>query len=192
MDKGSPVSPKEAFSLFKEAIDKAVAERDVELLGGLIRKPPQYEQVRDYLADIIEDLLNKRISFPNRKPKQDLEEKRQALAGRVWEVKKEKNWKLRAVVDFVAEEMRSSSSTVWAAWGEFGPVLVATDLLRERYDLDAIIDDFMTAAREGRKLSDEEMRVLNNFRRMRREPGADLQLFARVATPHFCYEDLHT
>ena len=165
MDKRSPVSPKEAFSLFKEAIDKAVAERDVELLGGLIRKPPQYEEVRDYLADIIEALLSKRISFPNRKPKQDLEEKRQALAGRVWEVKKEKNWKLRAVVDLVAEEMRCSSSTVWAAWGEFGPVLVATDLLRERYDLDAIIDDFMTAAREGRKLSDEEMRVLNNFLR---------------------------
>jgi hypothetical protein len=163
MDKGSPVSPKEEFSLFKEAIDKAVAERDVELLGGLIRKPPQYEEVRDYLANIIEALLSKRISFPNRKPKQDLEEKRQALAGRVWEVKKEKNWKLRAVVDFVAEEMPCSSSTVWAAWREFGPVLVATDLLRERYDLDAIIDDFMTAAREGRKLGDEEMNVLNDL-----------------------------
>ena len=163
MDKERRLSPKEAFSLFKEAIDRAIAERDVELLGGLIRKTLQYQEFRDYLADMIEALLTKKIKFPNRKPKQDLEERRQALAARVWEVKKEKNWKLRAVVDFVAEEMRCSSSSVWAAWGEFGPALVASDLLRERYDIDAIADNLMTAAREDRKLSDEEMHILNNL-----------------------------
>ena len=44
------VDPKEAFSLFKEAIDRGVRERNIELLGGLIRERLNQE-VRDYLAD---------------------------------------------------------------------------------------------------------------------------------------------
>jgi hypothetical protein len=172
MDKGRRVGPKEAASFYREVIDKAVAERNTELLGRLIRKPPQYQEVRDYLADIIEALLSKRISFPNRKPKQDLEEERQNLAARVWEVKNEQGWKLRSVIDFVAKERRRSPSTVWAAWGQFGSVLVATEILRERYDVDAIANTIMTG---GRKLGDEEMDVLNNFVRDSLEIQRDLR-----------------
>ena len=58
---------------------------------------------------------------------------------------------------FVAKEMLCSPSSVWAAWRDFGPVLLATDFLRERYDIDALSDSLMTAARDGRKFSDEEM-----------------------------------
>jgi hypothetical protein len=163
------VASETAGQLYKQAIDKAVTERDIEFLVRLIRKPPRYQEVRDHLANVIEGLLSKRKSFPNRKPKQDSEEKRQHLAARALEVKKEKGWKLRAVVDFVAEEMRCSPSSVWAAWRDFGPVLLATDRLRERYDIDAIAETIMTAAREGRKASDEEMNILNSFAQESRE-----------------------
>ncbi len=115
------VDPKEAFELFKEAIDRAVRERNIELLGGLIREPPGYQKVRAYLAHTIEALLTKRISFPNRKPKQNLEEQALAFAERVFRAKKEKGWKMRSVVDFVAKKSRCSPSTVWAAWTRLEP-----------------------------------------------------------------------
>jgi hypothetical protein len=74
-----------------------------------------------------------------------------------------KDWKLRAVVDFVAKEKRCSPSTVWSAWGQYGPSIVATEILSEQYDLDALVDNLMKAAREGRKkLTDEEMTALKN------------------------------
>jgi hypothetical protein len=44
---------KEAVAKFwKEAISTAIEQRNIELLGGLIRKPlPQ--EIRDHLADVI-------------------------------------------------------------------------------------------------------------------------------------------
>jgi hypothetical protein len=158
------LSEEEAAKVYKEGIDQAVIERNIELLVGLISKPRLPQETRDYLANVIEGLLSKRISFPNRKPKQDLEEKRLELVARALEVKKEKGWKLRAVIDFVAEEMRCAPSTAWAAWRDFGPALVAADHLRERYDIDALAHTIMTAAREGRRrLSDEELSSLTSF-----------------------------
>jgi hypothetical protein len=41
MGKVVRVGPKETADFFKEFIDQAVAERNIEWLGGLIRKPPQ-------------------------------------------------------------------------------------------------------------------------------------------------------
>jgi hypothetical protein len=165
------LSKEAAAKFWKEAISTAIEQRNIELLGGLIRKPlPQ--EIRDHLADVIEGLLSKQISFPNRKPKQDLEDTRCELACRVRDVKKEKDWKLRAVVDFVAKEKRCSPSTVWSAWGQYGPSIVATEILREQYDLDALADNLMKAAREGRKkLTDEEMTALKNVF----EVGSELQ-----------------
>ena len=85
--------------LFKDWIDKAVRDRDVAWLTDLIRRADTLRpEIREHLAAVMEGLLTKKIKFPNRKPKQDLEEKRQAIAERVWEVKKTKGWKLRSVV----------------------------------------------------------------------------------------------
>ena len=151
------LSKEEAAQWYKEAIDEAVTERNIELLVGLISKPQLPQEARDYLAAVIEALLSKRKNFPNCKPKQDLEEKRGPLAERVWEVKKEKGWKLRAVIDFVAEEMRCSPSSVWTAWGDFGPALLAGDHFRHRYDIAALVDTIRTAGREGSNLGDAEV-----------------------------------
>ena len=168
------LSKEEAAEWYKEAIDEAVTERNIELLVGLISKPQLPQETRDYLAGVIEDLLSKRKSFPNRKPKQDLEEKCCQVAARVLAVKKEKGWKLRAVVDLVAEEMRCSPSSVWAAWRDFGPALLAGDHFRHRPDIAALVDTIMTAGREGKKLSeakvgfgkklsDEQMNMVNRL-----------------------------
>src|SRR5262245_42232242 len=113
------LDPCEAARFYKDGVDQALRERDIDLLVHFIRRPPAEQEARDYLAQVIEGLLTKKIGFPNRKPKQDLEGKRQALAERVWEIKKEKGWKLRSVVDSVANEMRCSPRTVWSAWRVF-------------------------------------------------------------------------
>ena len=148
---------------FKDWIDGAVRDRNIAGLTDLIRTADTLRpETREHLAAVIEGLLTKKIKFPNRKPKQDLEEKRGAIAERVWEVKKTKGWKLRSVVDSVAKEMRCSPRTVWAAWDEFGSVLVATEVLRERYDIDALVEAVMTAPLAGAKLSDEQMKTLDD------------------------------
>jgi hypothetical protein len=150
--------------LFKDLIDEAVRDRDVALLTHLIRRADTLRpEIREHLAAVIEGLLTKKIKFPNRKPKQDLEEKRLAIAVRVREVKKTKGWKLRSVVDSVAKEMRCSPRTVWSAWDEFGSALDATEVLSERYDIAALVEAVMTAGRAGAKLSDEQMKALNNL-----------------------------
>jgi hypothetical protein len=59
--------------------------------------------------------------------------------------------------------MRCSPRTVWSAWDEFGSALVATEVLSERYDIDALVEAVMTAGRAGAKLSDEQMKALNNL-----------------------------
>jgi hypothetical protein len=159
MDK---LGPEETRAFWRETIAEAVAQRNNELLGALIRKPPVCQESRDHLADVIEGLLSKQISFPNRKPKQDLEEKQCALAARVREIQKEKEWQLRSVVDFVAKETQCSASTVWAAWGKHGPPIIAGEILRERYGLDPIHDMFVRKGRgvEFGKATDEEMNLL--------------------------------
>jgi hypothetical protein len=55
--------------LTKEVLDRAKEERDVKFLLGLIRKNPKMEQkVRDYLAQILEDLINRKIRRPAHRP----------------------------------------------------------------------------------------------------------------------------
>jgi len=148
-------------NLFNDAIDDAVRNRNIEFLIDLIRRDNLRPEIREHLATVIEGLLTKKISFPNRKPKQDLEEKRQAIARRVLEVKKTKRWKLRSVVDFVAKEKRLSPKTVWTAWGYWGPALVAGELLREKYDLDRLFNAIKVTGQEWKKLSDEDAKILN-------------------------------
>ena len=162
------LSKEEAIEVYKEGIDQAVRERNIELLVGLLSKPHLPQEIRDYLANVVEDLLSNKKSFPNRKPKQDLEEKRRALAARVREVEKEKGWKRRSVVDFVTKEMRCSKSTVWGAWREYGPVLIATEIFRERYDLDAVLDAmFDRLSKSGRvefgRATEEEIKIFRTF-----------------------------
>jgi len=130
----------EDLSFWKEFIAEAVAQHNIEWLGDMIRKPPACQERRNHLADVIEGLLSKRISFPNRKPKQDLEERDVALAGRVREIQKEKKWKLRSIVDFVAKERRCSASTVWAAWRDHGPAIITGEIMRERYGREKLLE----------------------------------------------------
>ena len=100
MSEPRKLTPAEATAFYRDGIDEAVKTHDVALLAHLIRTPNNLTpEAREHLAAVIEGLLAKKIKFPNRKPKQDLEEKRQAIAGRVWEVKKTEGWKLRSVVD---------------------------------------------------------------------------------------------
>jgi hypothetical protein len=156
------LTPAEATAFYRDGIDQAIRTHDVALLAELIRTANTLTpEARDHLAAVIEGLLTKKIKFPNRKPKQDLEEKRQAIAEHVWRVKKTSGWKLRSVVDSVATEKKCSPQTVWAAWGIYGPALVGTELLRAKYDLDSLVDGLMAAGRAGKKLSDEEMKALN-------------------------------
>jgi hypothetical protein len=169
----SKLDSEETLAFWKEFIAEAVAQHNIEWLGDMIRKPPACQEVRDYLADVIEGLLSKRISFPNRKPKQDLEERDVALAARVREIQKEKKWKLRSIVDFVAEEKRCSKSLVWAAWSEHGPPIITGEILLERYGREKLLEislpreiradwgkpDSGGGAKFG-KLTDEEMNLL--------------------------------
>jgi hypothetical protein len=150
-------------NLFNDAIDKAVRERNVAFLTDLIRRNSLAPEIREHLAAVIEGLLTKKIKFPNRKPKQDSEEKHQVLAERVWEVKKTTGWKLRSVVDSVAKERRCSPKTVWSAWAVFGPALEAGEVLREKYDTDALVEAVMRVGPEGAKLSEEQMKALENL-----------------------------
>ena len=110
-------------NLFKDSIDKAVRDRDVAWLTDLIRRADTLgPETREHLAAVIGGLLAKTIKFPNRKPKQDLEEKRKAhrLAS-VGSKKIQKGGSLASVVDSVAKEMRCSPRTVWSAWNKIWP-----------------------------------------------------------------------
>ncbi len=117
------------------------------------------------MASVIGGLLSGETSFPNRKPKQDLETKRQAIAERVWEVKKTTGWKLRSVVADVAKEMRCSVGTIWSAWGEFGDTLARGEALSEKYDLDALVAAMKAAGSQFGKLPDEYVKMLENIQR---------------------------
>jgi hypothetical protein len=94
-----------------------------------------------------------------------LETKRQAIAERVWEVKKTTGWKLRSVVADVAKEMRCSVGTIWSAWGEFGDTLARGEALSEKYDLDALVAAMKAAGSQFGKLPDEYVKMLENIQR---------------------------
>ena len=58
------LSTETAGKLCKQAISTAIAERNIELLVDLIRKPPPQE-IRDHLADVIEG--NPKRTFARRR-----------------------------------------------------------------------------------------------------------------------------
>ena len=124
------VASETAGQLYKQAIDKAVSEHDIELLVDLIRRPPRSQEIRDHLANVIEGLLSKRKSFPNRKPKQDFEEKRQALAVRVWEVKKRKGMEAPSLSLILLSGKRGARRAVS---GQHGVTLDLSCLLPMRF-----------------------------------------------------------
>ena len=113
----------------KEGIDDAVSARDVEFLTDLIRLAGELDaDVKEYLADVIRDLLTDKRKFPRRRPPKALitfanGREQPSIEFRVWQTKKRKGYKkVESAIDDVAKELKITPRTVYKYWRKFDPI----------------------------------------------------------------------
>jgi hypothetical protein len=106
----------------KSRLEKAEKERDVEFLLGLVRtNPPMEQEVRHYLAKILEDLINRKIRRPAHRPaKTATEARRYKIATRALQIEEQANRKkMSQSVAETAEEFGVSVSFVYGCLNRY-------------------------------------------------------------------------
>jgi hypothetical protein len=105
----------------KAHLEKAKEKRDVEFLLRVVRTNAEMEQdVREYLVEILEGIINRKIKRPPHRPaKSETAQRRYRIAERVLEIeKKADRKKISQSVDEVAQEFGKSISFVWGCLKE--------------------------------------------------------------------------
>jgi hypothetical protein len=100
----------------KAHLENAKEKRDVEFLLRLVRTNAQMEQdVREYLVEILADLINRKIKRPAHRPaKSETAQRRYLIAERVLEIEREADRKkISQTVVEVAREFGKSTSFVY-------------------------------------------------------------------------------
>jgi hypothetical protein len=122
----------------KEAIDRAVSERDFAGLADLIRNINLSPDVRDYLAKVVLGLLTKQIKPPAHRPKKSKAkwEARDIADDVVRLHRYHAQWaKLTAAVKKVAEDRGCAESKVWSALSQYRGRAV---IRLEKFEYDAM------------------------------------------------------
>jgi hypothetical protein len=108
----------------KEEILEAVAERDVDHLWACIARYDLQDDIREFLADVIRDLLTGKRKFPKgRPPTRSLigGHEQSEIAPLVWQAV-QRGAKVEFAVEEVARDLDISERSVWGCWSSFDPI----------------------------------------------------------------------
>jgi hypothetical protein len=165
----------------KEAIDRAVSERDFARLADLIRNINLSPEARDYLAKMVLGLLTGEIAPPKHRPKkQKTEWEAKDIAKDVVRLHRYRpEWaKLTAAVEKVAQDRGCSPSKVWGALKDHRLLAI---LGYEKSEYDAMADAAYEAAWESAEASLREQHGEREF--------TDEQVHAEIEEQRRAWED---
>jgi hypothetical protein len=134
---------------YKEAIDRALSERDFACLANLIRNANLPPDIRDYLAKVVLGLLTGEMTPPKHRPKkQKTKWEAKDIAKDVVRLHRYRpEWvKVTAAVAKVAQDRGCARSKVWGALRDYRLLAI---LGFEKHEYDAMLDAAHEAARES-------------------------------------------
>jgi hypothetical protein len=106
----------------KVHLDKAKKDRDVEFLLGIVKDNPEMTQeLRNYLVEILSDLINRKIRRPAHRPaKTATEVRRHQIATRALQIEEQADRKkMSESVAETAKEFGVSVSLVWGCLSKY-------------------------------------------------------------------------
>jgi hypothetical protein len=136
------------IGITKADVDSLVAERNIDGLVRCLRKDSTSAEVKDYLAEVISDLLKGKIKFPRRRPpKRLLDWEHRDIARRVVSLNRYHGWdKIGAAVKQAAEEFKCSEQKVWKCLRQFRWLIICQ---MEKHEYDAMMVAANDAARDA-------------------------------------------